>query len=531
MYNFRFLSIWMFVCISCSMFANGIYVSPKGNDTQLGNSITHALRSLQRAADLAMPGDTVYVLPGLYSSPRTKVALTIQRSGLENKWIVFKNFSDVKPVIYITGEAAIELKSVAYISIEGFEITMDSLFEKNHNFLNESNDFISNGNGIFINRITEKNKMCHHINIKNNVIHHCPGSGILINHSDYLNISYNQINHNGEFSQFNNSAIKIQYLLPFDDNKGYHNILNANIIFNQRVMARLDPNTKNCEANAAASGISIRKNRNNTTVAGNLDYQNAWLISNNIIYKNGGVGIEIYETNNIDIVNNTTFKNNRNDAVKCGEIVVQSAKNVSVYNNIFYANHLKPGSRLDNPENVQFKNNLYWDFNTLSPGTVDIQADPLFQRANAFENIMDFSLRPKSPAINAGINEKLPAYDFYGNVRKLGPSVDLGAIEYAGPKLKPKNTAPVKVDEKTIKLFWQSSYSIKSAQYIVNNTRGRIFSCRMYDCRGKLIKEMIQQEESMLGLEFDVSPYPSGIYYFISFSEKEHLFSKIHVMN
>ena len=107
----------------------------------------------------------------------------------------------------------------------------------------------------------------------------------------------------------------------------------------------------------------------------------------------------------------------------------------------------------------------------------------------------------------------------------------LGAIEYAGPKLKPKNAAPVKVDEKTIKLFWQSSYSIKSAQYIVNNTRGRIFSCRMYDCRGKLIKEMIQQEESMLGLEFDVSPYPSGIYYFISFSEKEHLFSKIHVMN
>jgi hypothetical protein len=129
-------------------------------------------------------------------------------------------------------------------------------------------------------------------------------------------------------------------LLPFDDNKGYHNILNANIIFNQRVMARLDPNTKNCEANAAASGISIRKNRNNTTVAGNLDYQNAWLISNNIIYKNGGVGLEIYETNNVDIINNTTFKNNRNDAVKCGEIVVQSA---IVYNNIFTP-MFKPGS-------------------------------------------------------------------------------------------------------------------------------------------------------------------------------------------
>ncbi|MBK8737133.1 MAG: right-handed parallel beta-helix repeat-containing protein [Saprospiraceae bacterium] len=141
-----------------------------------------------------------------------------------------------------------------------------------------------------------------------------------------------------------------------------------------------------------------------------IDYQNAWLISNNIIYKNGGVGLEIYETNNVDIINNTTFKNNRNDAVKCGEIVLQSAKNVSVYNNIFYANHLKPEVDWTIRKRAVLKQ-FVLGFNTLSTGTVDIQVDPLFQRANAFENIMDFSLRPKSPPLMR-VSRKLPAYDF-----------------------------------------------------------------------------------------------------------------------
>ena len=43
--------------------------------------------------------------------------------------------------------------------------------------------------------------------------------------------------------------------------------------------------------------------------------------------------------------------------------------------------------------------------------------------------------------------------------------------------------------------------------------------------------ESVASEDSLLGLEFDVSTFPKGIYFVIAFSEKETLFNKIHISN
>jgi hypothetical protein len=78
-------------------FANAkiIYVSPKGNDSNPGTR-AQPLRTISRGADLAQPGDTVYVLEGVY---RERVAPP--RGGLPGKPIVY--LAETGKKVYIKG--------------------------------------------------------------------------------------------------------------------------------------------------------------------------------------------------------------------------------------------------------------------------------------------------------------------------------------------------------------------------------------------------------------------------------------------
>ncbi|MBK9641581.1 MAG: right-handed parallel beta-helix repeat-containing protein [Saprospiraceae bacterium] len=523
--------IFTWIFLSClELPSRALFVSPKGNDSNSGISLAEAFSSLQKASDVSLPGDTIFVDSGNYSS-KEKSVLKIRRSGTANNWIIYKNLGIERPVVLVTGEAGIVVESASYLSIEGFDIMMDL-----HHFEKQAHEAMpdhltSKGNGILVERVANRNKLSHHLKIYNNFIHNCPGTGIVVNHSDYLTISYNQIHDNGELSLTNNAGIRIQFLVEFDNQEGYHNFINANTIYNHRRYSRLEKEIESCEKTHSGSGISISDNRYGTGVQGLQGYQMQSLVSNNIIYNNGGVAIDLYESNKVDVLNNTCFRNNRNKQVNCGEIFVRNVKNSRIANNIFYANQGKLGNKISNIENLNLNHNLYFNSSGFDQGTNDLVADPMFVRANNNETFLDFNLRPKSPAINAGSNAQITAYDFLGSNRLLGTQVDLGAFEYTGPKVKPRDFVPARVDERSMKLYWQSAYHEKTGQIIVNNTRGRVFSCRIYDCRGKLVTESVASEDSLLGLEFDVSTFPKGIYFVIAFSDKETLFNKIHISN
>ena len=64
-----------------------------GNNKKDGLSVKNAFKTIQRAADLTLPGDTVFVMSGMYenSCPDCSV-VTIVRSGKANAWIVFRNY-------------------------------------------------------------------------------------------------------------------------------------------------------------------------------------------------------------------------------------------------------------------------------------------------------------------------------------------------------------------------------------------------------------------------------------------------------
>lgn len=99
------------------------YVSPAGSDRNEGTQGS-PFGTIQRAADVAGPGDTVLVGPGIYSGAGRLVSLS--KSGQPEAWITFR--SDPKSAAILDGregqgsEAWYFGPGVSYIRVEGFEI-------------------------------------------------------------------------------------------------------------------------------------------------------------------------------------------------------------------------------------------------------------------------------------------------------------------------------------------------------------------------------------------------------------------------
>jgi hypothetical protein len=74
-----------------------VHVAPDGFDGRLGQSRRYALRSIQRAADLAGPGETILVWPGVYPEE-----IHLRRGGRPGQPVVLRAASPGRAVI--TGE-------------------------------------------------------------------------------------------------------------------------------------------------------------------------------------------------------------------------------------------------------------------------------------------------------------------------------------------------------------------------------------------------------------------------------------------
>lgn len=77
--------LWAFNPTSQWVRAGVIYVSPEGFDGYPGHSPTWAVKTIQRAAELASPGETVIILPGVYAED-----IRIRRGGTADRPVVFR---------------------------------------------------------------------------------------------------------------------------------------------------------------------------------------------------------------------------------------------------------------------------------------------------------------------------------------------------------------------------------------------------------------------------------------------------------
>lgn len=107
-------------------------MSPSGSDSNDGISEVSPFKTLNKAKNSTQPGDTVYILDGVYRNSNYGNGLTsengaafyINVSGDEtNGPITFKNYPGHSPKIQYDGSSGIGLASgVHHLVIEGLEI-------------------------------------------------------------------------------------------------------------------------------------------------------------------------------------------------------------------------------------------------------------------------------------------------------------------------------------------------------------------------------------------------------------------------
>ncbi|GAA4347340.1 hypothetical protein GCM10023185_02390 [Hymenobacter saemangeumensis] len=419
---------------------------PAGNDANPG-TLAQPYATLQRAADVAQPGDTVLVRGGTYTNPCAQCqVVVISRGGTPSQWITFRNYPGEQPLLRFNGWGGFSLRpGAAYIEIRGFRVqgavstvTVAAAQVQNQSCNPDgtirpgSFEPIYNGNGIEADGRSASGSQVrpHHLRFVRNEVFECGGGGIGAIQCDYVTIEDNLVYNNCWTSLFGNSGISLYQSWNFDTAPGYHMLVRNNRCFGNRLYVKW---IGMCEI-TDGNGIIIDDTRNTQNGSALGAYQSRTLIANNVVVNNGGSGIHAYSSDHVDIVNNTAYQNSQSPEIDGGEIFGNSASDLFIANNILVAS---AGNRLNTAYSntgVAYRNNLFFGGTTAAVlGQNAVQADPRFVAPSLNPATANFRLLASSPAINAGTATAAPGTDLTGATRPVGAGYDLGAYEYAGP--------------------------------------------------------------------------------------------------
>lgn len=138
----------------------------------------------------------------------------------------------------------------------------------------------------------------------------------------------------------------------------------------------------------------------------------------------------MFSSDNVVVVNNTSWRNGAHPEIN-GELIVNQASNVRVFNNIIAARSGEKANEAYGVNSVIFENNIVFGGVNFDPlgGGGNKTADPLLANPDR----ADFGLRAGSPAIDSGLSQGAPAADIRGVKRPQGRGVDIGALEALQP--------------------------------------------------------------------------------------------------
>jgi parallel beta-helix repeat protein len=388
------------------------YVAPDGSDTATG-SADEPFRSIQQALDSGpTAGDEIIVRAGTYHE-----TLNIHAGGSPEGHVTLRAETPGSAILMAPAEGwnAISIND-NYVTVQGFEIIG------------------AVGDGIEANNV-------HHIEVLDNVIHGSGESGIQFNWSEFIRIEGNTTYRNASAGWFSGISVYQNRNITGDTStSGFRTILRNNISY--------ENHTRTGE-HSDGNGIII-DDFQSTHTDGFPNYVFPTLVENNLVYLNGGKGIQIVWSDRVTVRNNTAWHNNQdlqNSGAWRGEISNSQSSNNRFVNNIAVAD---PGVNPDNTaydntslgsytnRNIVWRNNLSHaegsdnasvriDGGNAMPRAEDgnlLGVDPEFRAAPG-----DFRLAGDSPAIDAGkVEQGQAARDLTGADRIVG-QIDLGAFE------------------------------------------------------------------------------------------------------
>ncbi|MGO8506040.1 choice-of-anchor Q domain-containing protein [Rhizobium leguminosarum] len=389
------------------------YVATTGSNGGNG-STSSPFRTIGEAMSANLrPGDEVVVKAGTYNE-----AISIDKDGSAAADITLR--SEVPGGALIRPPAgswnAISVNA-NYVTIDGFDIGG------------------AKGDGIEANNV-------HHISVLNNKVHGSGESGIQFNWSDFIRIEGNETYNNASTGWFSGISIYQNRNITGDTSTdGYRTIVRDNISHD---------NVTKSGAHTDGNGIII-DDFQSTQTSGHPNYTFKTLVDNNLVYENGGKGIQVTWSDSVTVKNNTAYHNNQdpqNSGTWRGELSNSASSNNTWVNNVAVADPSlnKNNTAIDNTSTDGYtNNNVVWANNITYNGTAGqasvktdggnampsaangnkLGIDPKFAGA-ASDN---FHLGSGSAAIDSGTAKYgVGSVDLDGHARVVG-TVDMGAYE------------------------------------------------------------------------------------------------------
>ncbi|MBC7565523.1 MAG: right-handed parallel beta-helix repeat-containing protein [Pedobacter sp.] len=428
------------------------HVSGNGKDSNSGISAKNAFRSLQKAAELTMPGDTVIIDNGIYNDANFtngSSVVNIYLSGKPGAYITWKAKAGSHPLINpskwggITVTASyIELKGLTVLGMNDSITLLDGITDSK----NKVPDPRYNTNGIIIEgRKNRADSKPHHVTVSKCIVGKCPGGGIVGLEADYLTIEDCDVYENAWYMRYAGSGITTLNNWAFDEKPGYHIIIQRNRVWNNKTLVPWERTGKLSDGNGILLDVTDQEqgstNPNGDAVlntsADSLNKQTVlpknkrpeWkgraLIAYNLSAFNGGSGIHTFRTSHVDIINNTTYWNGQ--IVGYQELFPNQCEDIVILNNIIIP---RPGGKVTS----NYKNRLIkWDYNMYANsqqvlvGEHDIVADALLIRPKIAVTEGNFRPGAKSLAIGSGTTILRFERDLEGRYLSRDKSISRGA--------------------------------------------------------------------------------------------------------
>jgi len=179
-----------------------------------------------------------------------------------------------------------------------------------------------------------------HLTFRNNVVHHCPGSGIRVNKGDEVTIDSNVVYDNTWWTFSAPSAIVLAESLGTGSNTISHNLVFGNRNFIPFFSPDLSsiahsgtgvPNYAEAEQDYIIDGSGVYLTRN-------YDYRGTFYLTNNVAYDNGINGLVVHKTNHAVVQSNWLFSNGRvtkdiEGRQDAGGLVINNSENVTLSRN------------------------------------------------------------------------------------------------------------------------------------------------------------------------------------------------------